>query len=74
MVSADYLPAPWFAVALFALGFGWNLSMVGGSVTLVRDLPGTDPLRVQGKVEGWVWGAAAFAALTSAPIQRPRTG
>jgi MFS family permease len=68
LVSAAHLSAPWFAVALFALGYGWSMSIVGGSALLVCDVPPTEQLRVQGGVEAWVWGAAAFATFTSTQL------
>jgi MFS family permease len=68
LVGAAHLSGPWFAVALFALGYGWNMSIVAGSALLVRDVPPTEQLRVQGGVEAWVWGAAAVAAFTSTQL------
>jgi MFS family permease len=68
LVSATHLSGPWFAVALFALGYGWSMSIVGGSALLVRDVPATEQLRVQGSVEAWMWGAAAFATFTSTQL------
>lgn len=68
LVGAAHLSGPWFAVVLFALGYGWSMSIVGGSVLLVRDVPATEQLRVQGGVEAWVWGAAAFATFTSTQL------
>jgi MFS family permease len=68
LVGAAHLSGPWFAVALFALGYGWNMSIVAGSALLVRDVPPTEQLRVQGGVEAWVWGAAAFATFTSTQL------
>jgi MFS family permease len=68
LVGAAHLSGPWFAVALFALGYGWNMSIVAGSALLVRDVPLTEQLRVQGGVEAWVWGAAAFATFTSTQL------
>jgi len=65
LVGAAHLSGAWFAVALFALGYGWSMSMVGGSALLVRDVPPTEQLRVQGGVEAWVWGAAALGTFTS---------
>ncbi|SDJ07824.1 MFS transporter [Nonomuraea jiangxiensis] len=68
LVGAAHLSEPWFAVALFALGYGWSMSMVAGSALLVRDVPPAERLRVQGRVEAWVWGAAALAALMSSQL------
>lgn len=68
LVGAAHLSGAWFAVALFALGYGWSMSMVGGSALLVRDVPPAEQLRVQGGVEAWVWGAAALATFTSTQL------
>jgi MFS family permease len=53
---------------LFVLGYGWNLTLVGGSALLVREVPAADQLRVQGGVEACVWGASAFAAFSSTQL------
>jgi hypothetical protein len=44
------------------------MSMVGGSALLVRDVPPTEQLHVQGDVEAWMWGAAAIATFTSTQL------
>jgi MFS family permease len=56
------------AAALFALGYGWNLSMVAGSALLVRGVPRHQQLRTQGAVEASVWAASAFATFSSTQI------
>jgi MFS family permease len=56
------------AVALFLLGYGWNLCFVGGSARLARDLPTADRARVEGAVDAAVWGVAATASLASTMI------
>jgi MFS family permease len=68
LVGAAHLSGAWFAVALVALGYGWSMTIVGGSALLVRDVPATDQLRVQGGVEARMWGAAAFATFTSTQL------
>jgi MFS family permease len=68
LVGAAHLSGAWFAVTLFALGYGWSMTIVGGSALLVRDIPATDQLRVQGGVEARMWGAAAFATFTSTQL------
>lgn len=68
LLRAAHLTGPGFTAVLFALGYGWNLSMVGGSALLVRDVLPKDQLRVQGDVEALVWGTAAFATLTSTQL------
>ncbi|WP_116045979.1 MFS transporter [Amycolatopsis palatopharyngis] len=50
-------------VALFLLGYGWNLVFVGGSSALSRDLPARERTRLQGTVDALVWTASAVASL-----------
>jgi MFS family permease len=56
------------AAALFALGYGWNLSMVAGSALLVRGVPQHQQLRTQGAVEASVWASSAVATFSSTQI------
>jgi MFS family permease len=55
------------AVALFLLGYGWNLCFVGGSGRLARDLPAGRRANVEGAVDAAVWSIAAVASLASTP-------
>jgi MFS family permease len=59
---------PHRAVALFLLGYGWNLCFVGGSSRLARGLPPADRARAEGAVDAAVWGAAAAASMSSTVI------
>jgi predicted MFS family arabinose efflux permease len=59
--------APLF-IALFLLGYGWNLCFVGGSGRLARDLPEPARAGVEGAVDATVWGVAALASLVSTPV------
>ncbi|MEC3979172.1 MFS transporter [Amycolatopsis sp. H20-H5] len=52
-------------LALFLLGYGWNLVFVGGSSLLSRDLPVEERARLQGMVDALVWGASALASLAA---------
>jgi MFS family permease len=52
-------------VGLFLLGFGWNLSFVGGSGLLSTALPPAERTGVQAAVEALVWGSSAIASLAS---------
>lgn len=63
--EGQFLPR---AVALFLLGYGWNLCFVGGSGRLARGLPPTQRVRVEGAVDAAVWGAAAVASLGSTMV------
>ncbi|MFE5565501.1 MULTISPECIES: MFS transporter [Amycolatopsis] len=55
-------------VALFLLGYGWNLVFVGGSSMLSRDLPAAQRSRAQGTVDAFVWGTSAGASLLAGQL------
>ena len=55
-------------LALFLLGWGWNLSFVAGSALLGRGLALAERTRVQGISDAMVWGSAAIAGLVSGVI------
>jgi MFS family permease len=55
-------------VALFLLGYGWNLCFVGGSGLLSGDLPEPVRVQLQGGVEAVVWGSSAIGSLAAGPI------
>ena len=55
-------------LALFLLGYGWNLGFVAGSTLLTRGLPLGERTRVQGVADGLVWSSAAIASLVSGLI------
>lgn len=63
--SAPTAHASGLPVALFLLGYGWNLVFVGGSSLLSRDLPAGQRLQLQGVVDALVWGSSAVASLVS---------
>lgn len=52
-------------VALFLLGFGWNLGFVSGSAMLTAGLVRGERTRVQGVADGLIWTTAALASLSS---------
>jgi MFS family permease len=52
-------------LALFLLGWGWNLGYVAGSELLTSGLVGTERTRVQGLVDTLIWSTAAVASLGS---------
>ncbi|URN05513.1 MFS transporter [Actinomadura madurae] len=56
------------ALALFALGYGWNLCFVGGSGLLARDLPEEQRPHAEGAVDAAVWMIAAAASLLSTVV------
>lgn len=53
---------------LLLLGLGWNLSFVGGSSLLSRDVPEDRRTRLQGAVDALVWGSSGVATLSSGAI------
>jgi len=55
-------------VALFLLGWGWNLGFVAGSAMLTGGVSVTERTRVQGLADGLIWGTAAIASLGSGVI------
>jgi MFS family permease len=50
------------SLAMFLLGYGWNLVFVGGSATLSRELPEDQRIQLQGAVDAVVWGSSALAS------------
>ncbi len=52
-------------LALFLLGFGWNLGFVAGSVLLTHGLALSERTRVQGIADGLIWTSSAAASLSS---------
>jgi MFS family permease len=50
-------------VALFLLGYGWNLTFIGGSSLLSARLPEASRTRLQGAVDGLAWTASALASI-----------
>jgi predicted MFS family arabinose efflux permease len=55
-------------LALFLLGYGWNLGFVAGSAMLTHGLVLGERTRVQGVADGLIWGTAALASLSSGVI------
>lgn len=55
-------------VALFLLGYGWNLGYVAGSALLTHGLSLAERTRVQGLVDSLIWGSAAVASLGSGVV------
>ena len=52
-------------VALFLLGFGWNMGFVAGSALLSEHLELHERTRVQGVADALIWSTAAAASLGS---------
>ena len=55
-------------VALFLLGFGWNLGFVAGSALLSGGVSSAERTRLQGIVDAFVWSTAAAASISSGLI------
>ena len=55
-------------LALFLLGYGWNLGFVAGSALLTRGLALGERTRVQGVADASIWTTAALASLASGVV------
>jgi MFS family permease len=55
-------------VALFLLGFGWNLGFVAGSALLSTGMDLAERTRVQGLADALIWSSAAVASLGSGVV------
>jgi MFS family permease len=55
-------------VALFLLGYGWNLGYVAGSALLTTGLTLAERTRIQGLTDGLIWSSAAAASLGSGVV------
>ena len=52
-------------LALFLLGYGWNLGYVAGSALLTHGLTLAERTRIQGLTDTLIWSSAAIASLGS---------
>jgi MFS family permease len=52
-------------LALFLLGYGWNLGYVAGSTLLTTGLPLAERTRIEGVTDSLIWSSAAAASLGS---------
>lgn len=55
-------------VALFLLGWGWNLGFVAGSAMLSAGVELSERARVQGLADAVIWTTSAFASLGSGVV------
>ena len=55
-------------LALFLLGYGWNLGYVAGSALLTEGLSLAERTRLQGLTDGLIWSSAAAASLGSGVV------
>jgi MFS family permease len=56
---------PLLFIALFLLGYGWNLGFVAGSALLASNLAIGERTRLQGFTDAFIWSSAAAASLSS---------
>ena len=59
---------PILFVALFLLGYGWNLGFVAGSAMLTHGLALAERTRLQGLTDALIWSSAAAASLGSGVV------
>ena len=52
-------------LALFLLGYGWNLGFVAGSTMLTHGVDVADRTRLQGAADSLIWSSSALASLGS---------
>jgi len=62
------IAGPALSISMFLLGYGWNLTHVGGSALLTQGLTLAEQTGVQGAVDSAVWGVSALATLGSGAI------
>ena len=55
-------------MALFLLGYGWNLGFVAGSTLLASGLEIHERTRLEGVTDSLIWSSAALATLTSGAV------
>ena len=55
-------------VALFLLGWGWNLGFVAGSAMLASEVELAERARVQGTADAVIWTTSALASLGSGAV------
>ena len=55
-------------VALFLLGWGWNLGFVAGSAMLASEIELAERARVQGTADAVIWTTSALASLGSGAV------
>jgi MFS family permease len=67
LLSAVAAPAEQLVllIALFLLGWGWNLGFVAGSSMLTSAVSSTERARIQGVSDSLIWSTSAIASLGS---------
>lgn len=59
---------PMLFLALFLLGYGWNLGFVAGSALLTHGLEVADRTRLQGLTDALIWSSSAAASIGSGVV------
>jgi hypothetical protein len=59
---------PLLFIALFLLGYGWNLGYVAGSAMLTHGMAIAERTRLQGLTDALIWSSAAAASLGSGVV------
>jgi MFS family permease len=59
---------PVLFIALFLLGYGWNLGFVAGSALLTHGLAVTERTRLQGLTDALIWSSSAAASIGSGVV------
>jgi MFS family permease len=70
LLSAIAVPAEQLVllVALFLLGWGWNLGYVAGSSMLTGGVSSTERARIQGVSDALIWSTSAIASVGSGVV------
>ncbi|MEX2548076.1 MAG: MFS transporter [Chloroflexota bacterium] len=70
LLSAVAAPAEQLVlfIALFLLGWGWNLGFVAGSSMLTGAVSSTERARIQGVSDALIWSTSAIASLGSGVV------
>lgn len=70
LLSAVAPPAggPLLFLALFLLGYGWNLGFVAGSAVLTHGLEMPERTRLQGLTDALIWSSSAAASIGSGVV------
>jgi MFS family permease len=59
---------PMLFIALFLLGYGWNLGFVAGSALLTHGLEVAERTRLQGLTDALIWSSSAAASIGSGVV------
>lgn len=68
VVSAPTSHTTGLPLALFLLGYGWNLVFVGSSALLSRDLADEERTQLQGVIDALVWSASGLGGVIAGAL------